>query len=37
MFPKLRDLVVFKEDDEILCHEKGVYINTDRDHLYGNV
>ena len=36
IYPKLRYWVVVKEDDKILCHEKGVYINTNRDHLYRN-
>ena len=38
-FPSLwlRDWVVVKEDDKILCHEKGVYIKTMGNHLEGNV
>ena len=37
ILPKLRDWVVVKEDDKILCHKKGIYINTDREHLYWNL
>ena len=33
IFPKLRDWVVVKEDDKILRHKKGVYINTERECL----
>ena len=36
IYPKVRDWVVVKEDDKILCHKKVVYINTNRDHLCGN-
>ena len=35
IYPKLRDRVVVKEDDKILCHKKGVYINTNRYHYTG--
>ena len=35
IFPELRYWVVVKEDDEILCHKKGVYINIERDFYTG--
>ena len=37
IYPKLRGQVVVKVDDKISCHEKGVYINTNWNRLYGNV
>ena len=37
IFLKLRYWVVVKEDDKTFCHKKGVYINIERDRLYGNV
>ena len=37
IFTKLRDLVVTKEYDKILCHRKGIYINNELNSLYGNV
>ena len=36
IFPKFGEWVVVKEDDKIIFNEKCVYINTERDSLYGN-